>query len=157
MLLISGKSLLYLKVLTFRPLVLLMRATWRWRCNGSWVEWHWQEKSELRRDKPVLVPLCAPQISLDWSEIEQGSSQWELQRLTAWAMARLWSVTFIQTVFKIQFLRRSKYCPSQLKVQLVLFRKINFCVQNHTKHSTACGQNEELLNNKADGIRVLDG
>ena len=30
---------------------------------GTLVEWYWQGKTEVVGEKPVLVPLCPPQIS----------------------------------------------------------------------------------------------
>jgi hypothetical protein len=44
------------------------------------VEWYWQGKIEELGEKPVPVPLCPPQIPLDWPGREP-------RRLT-WAMAR---------------------------------------------------------------------
>jgi hypothetical protein len=45
---------------------------WRWRerwsyffifpSNGAKVKWNWQGKTEVLGEKPVLVPLCPPQI-----------------------------------------------------------------------------------------------
>jgi hypothetical protein len=52
---------------------------WRWLafsifpCNGASVEWQWQGKTEILWEKPILVPLCPPQIphglTRDWTRV----------------------------------------------------------------------------------------
>jgi hypothetical protein len=39
---------------------------------GAVVESYWQEKSEELREKPIPVPICPPQIRLDWPGREPG-------------------------------------------------------------------------------------
>jgi hypothetical protein len=69
--------------------------------NGAPVEWNWQGKTEILRDKPVPVSLCPPQIphGLTWDRTRASTvgDRW----LTAWAMARpLWQcVTNVTCLF----------------------------------------------------------
>jgi hypothetical protein len=58
------------------------------RSNGTPVEWNWQGKTEVRREKPVPVPLCPPQIPQELTQNRtRASAIWD-RRLTAWVMAR---------------------------------------------------------------------
>jgi hypothetical protein len=56
--------------------------------NGAPVEWNWQGKTEELGEKPVLLPLCPPQIPhwLTWDRTRASAVGG--RRLTAWAMAR---------------------------------------------------------------------
>jgi hypothetical protein len=56
--------------------------------NGARVEWSWQGETEVLGEKPVPVPLCQPQIPMDWSRDQTRASAVRGRRLTAWAMAR---------------------------------------------------------------------
>ena len=44
---------------------------------GAMVEWYWQGKIELLWAKPVLVPLCPPQIRQGPAWVELRSLRWE--------------------------------------------------------------------------------
>jgi hypothetical protein len=68
---------------------------WRWLvfvfvfpCNGAPMEWNWQGKPEIVREKPILMPLCWPQIPHGLSRDRTRASAVRGRRLTAWAMAR---------------------------------------------------------------------
>jgi hypothetical protein len=54
--------------------------------NGARVEQNWQGKTEVLGEKPVLLPLCPPQIShgLTWDRTRASAVRG--RRLTAWAM-----------------------------------------------------------------------
>jgi hypothetical protein len=56
--------------------------------NGAPVEWNWQGKTEVLGEKPVPVPLCAPQIPRGLTQDRTRASAVGGRRLTAWAMAR---------------------------------------------------------------------
>jgi hypothetical protein len=55
---------------------------------GAAVEWYWRWKTEGLVEKPVLVPLCPPQIprGLTWKQTRDSALG--NQRLAAWAMAQ---------------------------------------------------------------------
>jgi hypothetical protein len=55
--------------------------------NGATVEWNWQVKTEVLREKPVPVPLCPPQIPHGLTQDRTPASAVGGRRLTAWAMA----------------------------------------------------------------------
>jgi hypothetical protein len=72
-----------------RPRMRMSEDGWRW--VNEWmnifflifgkleptVEWYWQGKTEDLREKTVPVPLCPPQIPLDWLGHEPGPPRWE--------------------------------------------------------------------------------
>ena len=45
--------------------------------NEAPEEWNWQGKTEILGEKPVTVPLCPPQIPMEWPGIEPGPPRWE--------------------------------------------------------------------------------
>jgi hypothetical protein len=55
--------------------------------NGAPVEWNWQWKTEVLREKRVPVPLCPPQIPHGLTRDRILASAVRGRRLTAWAMA----------------------------------------------------------------------
>jgi hypothetical protein len=56
--------------------------------NGAPVEWNSQGKSKYSGEKPVPVPLCAPQIPHGPTRDRTRASAVRGRRLTAWAMPR---------------------------------------------------------------------
>jgi hypothetical protein len=52
------------------------------------VEWNWQGKTEVLREKPVPVPLFPPQIKHGLTRDQTRASAVRGRQLTAWAMAR---------------------------------------------------------------------
>jgi hypothetical protein len=56
--------------------------------NGVPVEWNWQGKAEVLREKPVPVPLCPPQIPHGPTRDRNRASAMRGRRLTSWVMAR---------------------------------------------------------------------
>jgi hypothetical protein len=56
--------------------------------NGAPVEWNWQGKTEVLREKPDPVPLCPPKIPHGLTRDRTRASMVGGRRLTAWAIAR---------------------------------------------------------------------
>jgi hypothetical protein len=67
---------------------------WRWSvcfvfpCNRAPVEWNWQVKTEVCREKPVPVTLCPPQIPHGLTRDRTRGSAVRGRRLTVWTMSR---------------------------------------------------------------------
>jgi hypothetical protein len=57
-------------------------------CNGAPVEWNWQRKTEVCREKPVPVPLYPPQIPHTPTRDRTQASAVRGRRLTTWTMAQ---------------------------------------------------------------------
>ena len=52
------------------------------------MEWNWQGKTEVLGEKPILVPLCPPQIPHGQTRDRNRASTVRGRRLTAWAKSR---------------------------------------------------------------------
>jgi hypothetical protein len=53
---------------TYISILRIPQMIWVWRTT---VEWYWQGKTEELREKPVLVPLCPPQIPHGLTRVKQ--------------------------------------------------------------------------------------
>jgi hypothetical protein len=74
--------------------------------NGAPMEWNWQGKTEELGGKPILVPLCPPQIPHGLTRDRTRASH--RRRLTAWAMARPCERVRTSVFSKTSFGSRSK-------------------------------------------------
>jgi hypothetical protein len=75
------------------------------------VERNWQGRTEALGEKPVLVPLCPPQIPHEPTRNRTRVSVVRGRRLTAWAMARLY--IYIYTYICIAtFIHSTLHAPS---------------------------------------------
>jgi len=48
---------------------------WKKDEYGGLMEWHWQEKTEVPREKTSLVPVFSPEIPHSWPGIELEPSR----------------------------------------------------------------------------------
>jgi hypothetical protein len=64
------------------------------RGRRSTMKWCWQGKTEELGGKPVLVPLCSPQIPHGLARVGTRASAARGRRLTARAMARPWHSSY---------------------------------------------------------------
>ena len=49
--------------LLWNPVLKTITVFFVFQSNGAPVEWNWRRKTEVLREKPILVPLCPPQIT----------------------------------------------------------------------------------------------
>jgi hypothetical protein len=98
------------------------------------VEWNWQGKTEVLREKPVPVPLCPPQIPHRLTRDRTRVFAVRGRRLTAWVMARP-NILFTFTLFiKILKYRIILHDHLTLSVKLLIntlcaFLRINCTIQ----------------------------
>jgi len=89
------------KCITYRHCQLLrLCGAMRYKVYGALVEWHWQVKTKVLRDKAVLVPLCIQQIPFwlapDWKQ----ACRWGSGK--NWILYIIWSGFGCQTLKYIE-------------------------------------------------------
>ena len=118
---------------------------------GALVEFYWQGKTEVLREKPEPAWICPPQFSHCLPRNRTLVSAVRGRRLITWYMAWSEEGSWPDLHINIESVPRSKHSVSVIKTsQLILYREIiAVCSQIHTKHiNTLCGLNVDLLNVK---------